>query len=73
MGRCTPCALPSSARSTTNVELTTWLVAAMYNSIGSFSRGVTNTRDVDKRCLRLSKAACASAVQVNLYVFLSNW
>jgi hypothetical protein len=56
-----------------SAELTTWFVAAMYSSIGSFSRGVTDTGEVDKRRLSFSKASCASHVQTNLSVFLSNW
>jgi hypothetical protein len=56
-----------------SVELTTWFVAVMYNSIGSFSRGVTNTREVRKQRLTSSKEAGASAVQTNLSAFRSNW
>jgi hypothetical protein len=45
--------------------LTTWYVAAMYSSNGSFSFGATNTGGVENTFFSYENAASASSIHSN--------
>ena len=53
---------PSTSRSTTSTALTTWCVAAMYNSIGSLTLGAAKIGLVARMAFISSNPAVAASV-----------